>query len=149
MLLPPDLAAQVALRVLPLRRTPDGTTRLSVQLTPAELGRVELTVQVRGGLVHLHLTSADPLSREALRAALPDLRRELGSAGLATGQLDVSGGAPGSAGGQQPSPGWQHPLAPPEGWPVVTVPRPDSVPLATPLAPGVRQHGSGAIDLRL
>jgi flagellar hook-length control protein FliK len=85
----PTVATQLLPHVAPLRRGPDGVHRLTVNLRPVELGPVQVLVEVREGVLHLEFTGASELSREALRAALPDLRRELTDAGVAAGTLDV------------------------------------------------------------
>jgi flagellar hook-length control protein FliK len=97
--LPSAPAAQVAQVVAPLREQPDGIHRLTVHLHPAELGPVSITAEVRAGQIHLHLAGATDAGREALRAALPDLHRELQQSGFSTSSLDVS---------HQPPPQQQH-----------------------------------------
>lgn len=96
---PASPAQQIALHVTPLRRAPNGVHRMTVHLHPAELGPVSLVAEVRDTGIHLHLSGATEAGREALRAALGDLRRELQQAGFVNCSLDLrqetpSGGAP-------------------------------------------------------
>jgi flagellar hook-length control protein FliK len=76
-------------QIQPLRGGPDGVHQLTVQLNPVELGPVSIVAELRDGDIHLRLAGATEAAREALRAALPDLRRELADAGLNAGTLDV------------------------------------------------------------
>jgi len=98
-------AAQVAMHVLPLRLDADGVHRLTVHLHPADLGLVSLVAEVRDGAVHLQLAGATEAGREALRDALPDLRRELQQGGFSRCSLDLGQDAPsgGHPYGREPS----------------------------------------------
>jgi flagellar hook-length control protein FliK len=87
---PASPAAQVAAPVIPLRADGDGIHRLTVQLHPADLGPVNVLAELRGGDIHLHLAGATEAGREALRAALPELRRELEQAGFQATSLEVA-----------------------------------------------------------
>lgn len=77
--------------VRPLRLGSDGAYELTLDLTPAELGRVRIDVELRGATINLTLRADNPAAREALNASLNQLRSELESAGLDAGQLDVGG----------------------------------------------------------
>jgi flagellar hook-length control protein FliK len=98
-------AAQVALHVVPLRLEADGVHRLTVHLHPADLGLVSLVAEVRDGAVHLQLAGATEAGREALRDALPDLRRELQQGGFDRCSLDLGQDTPsgGHPYGREPS----------------------------------------------
>ncbi|MGN6331564.1 MAG: flagellar hook-length control protein FliK [Motilibacteraceae bacterium] len=102
----PPAPAATAAQLLPqvaavYRRGVDGTHRVVVTLTPDEIGPVRLTVQLHHGQLDLALAGSSEAGRDALRAALPDLRRVLEDAGVTTGRLDVRSDLPGSGG--QPS----------------------------------------------
>ena len=71
-------------RVTWAKLTDDGLQTLTVHLHPADLGPVSRIAQIRNGEIHLHLSGATEAGREALRAALPDLHRELRDAGFST-----------------------------------------------------------------
>jgi flagellar hook-length control protein FliK len=78
----PPVSGQVAQQVAVLRNGPDGTHTMTVVLTPETLGPVEVQVTLSQGAVDLSLRSATEAGRAALLEALPDLRRDLASAGL-------------------------------------------------------------------
>jgi len=82
-------AAQVVAVLHPLRSAPDGVHQLTVHLHPAELGPVSVRAEIRNGDIHLHLAGATEAARDALRMALPELRRDLQAAGFTAGSLDV------------------------------------------------------------
>jgi flagellar hook-length control protein FliK len=85
--LPP--AAQLALRLAPLRAGPDGTHQLTILLNPEELGPVSVVATVKGDQLSVQLTGATETGRDALRAALPQLERDLRDGGFATLNLNV------------------------------------------------------------
>ena len=87
----PDPHVQIARIVRPLRLGDDGAYELALDLTPAELGRVRIDVELRGSTINLHLRSDNPATRELLQASLEQLRTELEAAGLQSGSLDVGG----------------------------------------------------------
>jgi flagellar hook-length control protein FliK len=58
-------------------------------LTPDNLGPVAVEVTLAKGSVDLTLRGAHEQGRAALLEALPDLRRELESAGLSTSRMEV------------------------------------------------------------
>jgi hypothetical protein len=62
---------------------------VSIQLDPAELGRVDLRIRVTGEVVHVHLSTEHGATADLVRQSLPELRSALDAAGLATGGLDV------------------------------------------------------------
>jgi flagellar hook-length control protein FliK len=98
---PASPAAQLAVRILPLRHEPDGTHRLTVHLHPVDLGPVSLVAEVRDGAIRMQLTGATEMAHHALREALPELRQELAQAGFRDCSLDLRQQAPGSGPGQQ------------------------------------------------
>jgi flagellar hook-length control protein FliK len=105
------VAAQVARQVAVLRGAPDGSHTMTLVLTPETLGPVEVSVTVTRGTVDLVLRGAHEQSRIALLDALPDLRRDLESAGLVTSKLEVAKDSGGSwldrhAAGQQAQQGF-------------------------------------------
>lgn len=113
---PANTAAQLVPEVVAVhRRGVDGTHSLTVDITPEDLGPVRLHVELRDGQVELRLAGATDAAREALRAALPELRRALEAAGVGTGSLAVSPDAPsaghsdtrqnGAGSGSGPGPG--------------------------------------------
>jgi hypothetical protein len=103
----PSPAAQLAAALPAAHRGADGIHRLTVHLNPDELGPVSVLAEIRGGEIHVHLAGGTEVGREALRAALPELRRELQDAGFTATSLDVQQDAPGYG-----QPGRQHAAAP-------------------------------------
>jgi flagellar hook-length control protein FliK len=62
---------------------------MTVVLRPDNLGPVQVQVTLDNGVVDLTLRGAHDHGRDALLQALPDLRRDLQSAGLTCSRLDV------------------------------------------------------------
>jgi flagellar hook-length control protein FliK len=113
----------------PLRLAADGVHRLTVQLHPADLGPVSVLAEIRGGEIHVHLAAVSEAGREALRTALPELRRDLQAAGFSTGTLDLQQDGPG-----QGQPRHQQAGGPAPEQPTQPAPRPRPAPAAVPLA---------------
>lgn len=76
------LYTQVASPVLNLARASDGTHTLTLRVSPEDLGPVTVRAQITGGAIRVELVAPSDAGRDALRAILVDLRRDL--AGLAT-----------------------------------------------------------------
>jgi flagellar hook-length control protein FliK len=83
------VGSQVARQVAVLGRGPDGAHTMTMVLTPETLGPVEVQVTVSKGSVELTLRGAHEHGRAALLDSLPDLRRDLESAGLTPVRLQV------------------------------------------------------------
>jgi flagellar hook-length control protein FliK len=92
---PAPPAQQLAAEIVPLRDK-QGEHTLTIALHPADLGPVTVTARVHGADIQLDLGGATEGGREAIRAALPELRRELERAGFTSCLLDTNAG--GSAG---------------------------------------------------
>jgi len=106
----PTPAAQLALRIVPLRREADGTHRLTVHLHPVELGPVSLVAEVHGDDIRLQLAGGTEHGQHALREALPELRRELERAGFTGCTLDLrQDSAPDTGRQRYPQPGTGQP----------------------------------------
>jgi flagellar hook-length control protein FliK len=103
----PPVAAQLSQPVAVLASRPDGAHTMTVVHTPDDLGPVQVQVTVSNGSLDLNLTGSHEHGRAALLEALPDLRRDLQSAGLTLSRLDVSRDTSGSFTTQQQAPG-QH-----------------------------------------
>ena len=82
------------MHILPLREDPDGIHRLTVHLHPVDLGPVSVVAEIRDGAVHLQLSGAEDGAHDALRAALPELRKELEDGGFTSCTLDLTREAP-------------------------------------------------------
>jgi flagellar hook-length control protein FliK len=88
----------------PLHAQRDGSYSLSLELQPAELGRVQLEVTVRNGEIGLHLVADRASTDQLLRGTVAQLRAELESAGFRAGHVGV-GGSQTQAGGGGTGPG--------------------------------------------
>jgi flagellar hook-length control protein FliK len=97
----PGLAAAFAT----LRTAPNGAVSLNVALHPADLGAVQVHATFHDGTLNVTVACADDAARQAVTAALPDLREQLGHAA----QIDVHIGdgalSQNSGGGQAPPDG--------------------------------------------
>jgi flagellar hook-length control protein FliK len=69
-----------------------------IRLNPAQLGPMEVRVQVQNDQASIQFSSAHSVVREALEAALPRLRELFDASGVELVDVDVSGQS--SAGGQ-------------------------------------------------
>lgn len=86
---PATPAAQVATHLIPLRQQPDGVHRMTIQLNPGDLGPISVMAEIRNGAISVHLAGATDAGREALLAALPDLRRELEAGGFGSTAVEL------------------------------------------------------------
>jgi flagellar hook-length control protein FliK len=90
------VSGQLAQHIAVLRGVDDGEHSMTLVLSPERLGPVEIQVTVSKGSLDLSLRGAHVQGRAALLEALPDLRRDLESAGLTCSRLAVdrtTGGA--------------------------------------------------------
>lgn len=69
-------------------------------LNPAELGRLEVRIQMNQEQAHVSFASASPMVREALESQMPRLRELFEQQGLNLAQGDVSGQSAFSGGGR-------------------------------------------------
>ena len=69
-----------------------GVERAELRLSPAELGPVEVRIDVRGSEATLAIVAAQPATRDALEQALPALRDLLSQQGLSLGEATVRDG---------------------------------------------------------
>ena len=86
-------AAQIAMRIAPLRLEADGVHRLTVNLHPADLGPVQVVAEIRNGTVNVQLSGATDAGTDALRNAMDDLRRELEQSGFGNTTVDLRQGS--------------------------------------------------------
>jgi len=71
-----------------------GQERAELVLTPPQLGRVEVSIAMKGDEASAVFVSASPAVREALENALPRLREVLADAGITLGQAQVGSESP-------------------------------------------------------
>ena len=105
----PSLPAQLARPVFTLAAAGAGEHVMTVHVTPDALGPVTVRAHVGGEGVRVELFAPTDAGRDALRAILPDLRRDLSGAGL-SGTLDLSSQSQPSP-HQDPSAAGRHPFA--------------------------------------
>ena len=65
-------------------------SRADLVLTPPQMGRVEISLTIKGDQAAANFVSSNPVVREALEAALPRLREVLADAGIQLGQAQVN-----------------------------------------------------------
>jgi hypothetical protein len=134
------------MHVVPLRLEADGVHRLTVHLHPADLGLVSLVAEVRDGAVHLQLAGATEAGREALRDALPDLRRELQQGGFSGCSLDLGSdlGRDAPSGGH---PYGREPAGQTRSFPALTIPTHEST--VDDIVPTTTTGSARRLDLRI
>jgi flagellar hook-length control protein FliK len=86
----PQFADEAAERIVSL--VTRGVERAELKLSPAELGPVEVRIDLRGGEASLAIVATQPATRDALEQALPLLRELLAQQGLALGEASVRDG---------------------------------------------------------
>jgi len=96
---PAPLAAQVAPTLFTLVGAKPGEHVLTINVAPDNLGPVTVRAHVTVDSLRVELFAPTDAGRDALRAIMPDLRRDLAGSGL-TAQLDLS--SENSASGQDP-----------------------------------------------
>ena len=94
---PPPPAEQLVSVLRPLQRAADGTYQLHIELRPPELGRVDLRVELRDGVLHASINAEHPRTAELVRNALDDLRARLDADGVRSGALNVGSGGAGAS----------------------------------------------------
>ncbi|HEV7525557.1 MAG TPA: flagellar hook-length control protein FliK, partial [Acidimicrobiia bacterium] len=100
---PPPAAAQLAAAIRPLPRGADGSYQLKLEMRPPELGRVDMRIEMREGVIHASIHAEHPQTAELVRAALDDLRARLDADGVRTGQLTVDAQGAGTSQHEQAS----------------------------------------------
>lgn len=89
---------QISAPVVALAQAADGDHSLTLTVSPENLGPVTVRAHISGGAIHIELHAPNDLGREALRAVLADLRRDLAAAAPhASLMLSSSDDGPGSA----------------------------------------------------
>ncbi|MEC5386940.1 flagellar hook-length control protein FliK [Uliginosibacterium sp. H3] len=91
-------ADEIGQRVLWTAKT--DSSRADLILTPPQLGRIEVSIQMNGDQASASFLVANPVAREALQDAMPKLRELMSQAGIQLGQADVSAGQSGQNSGQ-------------------------------------------------
>jgi flagellar hook-length control protein FliK len=97
---PAPIHQQIAAPLLQVRARGDGVHRLLLELHPADLGQVNVEVRLHSGEMRISLSSGNDAAREAIRAALPQLRTDLASVGLVATDISVNLGSSDASAGQ-------------------------------------------------
>lgn len=92
---PAPLHRQLLLPLATLAAGPNGERTLSVNIAPEALGPITVKALLGGDGIRMELSAPTDAGREALRAMLPELRRELAAAG--SGSITLTAGADSSA----------------------------------------------------
>jgi flagellar hook-length control protein FliK len=85
----PSPAHQLLSVLRPLRKFADGSHRLSVKLTPDELGSVTVELSLRSGTLSLHMVAEHSSTGDLLHDSMHELRRDLEQGGVRTGSFEV------------------------------------------------------------
>jgi hypothetical protein len=110
----PALFTQIATPIVSLAQAPDGDHSLTLTVSPENLGPVTVRAHISGGAIHIELHAPNDLGREALRAILVDLRRDLAAAAphasllLSTSDDGPAASNPQSSGGGGAAGGSSH-----------------------------------------
>ena len=86
---PAPVVDQLVGHVSPFIGGPEGSHEITIELAPAELGRVRLRVTLDDGVIHVRVHADDPASRRLLARSMGELRHALVDAGVRAGDLDV------------------------------------------------------------
>jgi flagellar hook-length control protein FliK len=100
---PPPAADQLAQVMRPLQRNADGSYQIKIELRPPELGRVEMRVELRDGVMHASIHAEHAHTEELVRNALDDLRSQLQNDGVNAGRLTVGDQRTNERGNGRPS----------------------------------------------
>jgi len=78
----PSVAEQIGVRLASLRTAPLGEHIMTMRVDPESMGPIRVVAHIAADGVRIELLGGTDHAREALRAALPDLRRDLAATGL-------------------------------------------------------------------
>ena len=130
---------QITTAVSTLRQHGDGSYHVSVHLHPADLGPVDLDVQLHHDSIELHMHAEHEHARELLHDHIGDIRHELEQLGLQATTVDVGDGSR-----RRQSPAFTTTT------PSFATPVADDVPVAVaPAAATLPPTGDAALDVRI
>lgn len=86
----PPAIDQILEAVAPLQHSGDGNYELTLELRPHDLGRVEITVLMRDGVLSMHMSADHAEARQLLRDHVEHLRGLLNTSGVTTGSFDIA-----------------------------------------------------------
>ncbi|WP_174776801.1 flagellar hook-length control protein FliK, partial [Cryobacterium sp. TMT3-29-2] len=143
---PASLAGQVSRPLFTLVGAANGDHVMTISVSPDTLGPVTVQAHVRGENLRVELFAPTDLAREALRAILPDLRRDLSGGGL-NAQLTLSADARASDPSASRQSGPDARPDRPAGDDRVTRGDPAAHTVADPRSSSLRAAGSHTIDV--
>lgn len=86
----PEPLPKVVDRMFWMVRSGEQTSR--IQISPPELGRLDLEIVIRQGHLHAHLNAENPLVKEIIEAHLQQLKQQLNNLGFIVEKFDVQAG---------------------------------------------------------
>lgn len=86
---PVQVAHQFAAQVATLAGAANGVHTMTIQITPDDLGPVQVQVTLADGVVDMTVLTALEVGRDTIAQAAPDLRRYLEAAGLTCNNVEV------------------------------------------------------------
>ncbi len=86
-----------------MQRSPEGNYQIRIEMRPPELGRVDMRVEIRDGVLHATIHAEHAQTADLVRSALDDLRAALEADGLRSGQLTVDSQGAGTSGRDAPT----------------------------------------------
>jgi flagellar hook-length control protein FliK len=98
---PAPLNQQLAPPLLGLRTAGEGTHVLTLTVSPDAVGPVTVRAHVTGDTMRIELSAPTGQGTDALKAMLPDLKRDLAQGGLGSALTIASPGSDSSAAGSQ------------------------------------------------
>ncbi len=84
--------------IRPLPKSADGSYQIKIEMRPPELGRVDMRVEMRDGVLHTSIHTERSETADLVRSALDDLRAKLDADGLRSGQFTVDSQGAGNQG---------------------------------------------------
>lgn len=86
---PVHVAHQFATQLAALTGAANGVHTMTIQITPDDLGPVQVQVTLTDGVVDMNVLTALEVGRDTITQAAPDLRRYLEAAGLTCNSVEV------------------------------------------------------------
>ena len=86
---PVHVAHQVATQVAVLATAPNGVHTMTIQITPDNLGPIQVQVTLVDGVVDMSVLTALEVGRDTIAQAAPELRRYLEAVGLTCNNVEV------------------------------------------------------------
>jgi flagellar hook-length control protein FliK len=133
-----------------MKQGPDGNHEITVELRPEGLGQVRIEVSLHAGRIELRLDTEARHTRELMRDAIADLRRELETVGFDSVSVDVGDLADRlpQRNGRSSEQG-QRPTADDGWWADANLDTPEGVTNAMPNVVRNTKRSPGAVDVHV